>query len=361
MQTVASMYSNCILLITVVCLMPSTRHALIRSLFEEYIELYAARDERLISRFSDNFSGFYGGGKCLITDRKRWVDITKLDFSQVSEPIRIEILDLHLQDLSDDVVTVTAFFHIHLPIPDHILSREIARLTLIFRQEDKEWMIAYSGISAPYNLVQEDEIFPLKRLEERNTILEKEVAERTRELREANYKLELLSNTDGLTGVANRRSFDSALIQEWRRAQRSGLPVALIILDVDHFKAYNDRYGHLAGDDCLKALATVLRKEVHRSGEMVARFGGEEFVVLMPGFHEENMLPTALRIQKAVAALCITHSDAPAGRVSFSLGMASVAPALDQSPNVLIAKADEALYRAKALGRDRIEVAKVIG
>jgi len=227
--------------------MTPPRHALIRSLFEEYIEMYASRDGRLTSRFSENFSGFSGGGKDLVTDRKRWIEITEQDFSQVAEPIHIEMLDLHLQDLSADVVTATAFFHIHLPIPDHILAREIARLTLIFRQEGDQWMIAYSGISIPYHLVQEGEIYPLKNLVERNATLEKEVAQRTRELMEANFKLELLSNTDGLTGAANRRSFDSALIEEWHRAQRSGLPLALIILDVDHFKPGRRRLPPSAG------------------------------------------------------------------------------------------------------------------
>lgn len=323
--------------------------------------MYATRDERLTSRFSGNFSGFAGGGNCLVTDQKQWIKITRQDFAQVPEKIRIEMLDLSLQDLSNDIVSVTAFFHIHLPIPDHILSREIARLTLIFRLEGDEWKITYSGISIPYNLVQEGEIYPLKNLVERNSALENEVAERTRELKEANFKLELLSNTDGLTGVANRRRFDSVLIKEWHRAQRSGLPLALIILDVDYFKAFNDRYGHLAGDDCLRALAMAMMKEVRRSGEMVARYGGEEFVVLMPDTGEEYMLAAALRIQKATAKLGIKHADAPAGKVSFSLGMASLYPTLDQSPNDLIAKADAALYRAKELGRDRIEAAKAAG
>lgn len=337
--------------------MPTTRHALIRSLFDEYIQMYASRDERLTSRFSENFSGFAGSSSCLVTDRRQWIEITRQDFSQVPGHLRIEMLDLSLQDLSDDVVSVTAFFHIHLPIPDHIFSREVARLTLIFRLEGNDWMITYSGISIPYHLAHEGEVYPLKSLSERNSSLEKEVADRTRELREANFKLELLSNTDGLTGAANRRCFDSALIQEWNRAQRSGLPLALIMLDVDHFKAYNDRYGHLAGDDCLRALAMVMLKAVRRSGEMVARFGGEEFVVLMPDTSEERMLATARRIQDAVAELSITHSAAPTGRVTLSFGMACIAPSVDQSPKSLIASADAALYRAKALGRDRIEVA----
>lgn len=297
----------------------------------------------------------------MVRNRQQWIQITRQDFAQVPEDLRIEILDVSLQDLSDDVVSVTAFFHIHLPIPDHILSKEIARLTLVFRLEGEAWMIAYSGISIPYHLVQEGEVYPLKNLVERNTVLEKEVAERTRELMEANFKLELLSNTDGLTGAANRRSFDSALVQEWNRAQRSGLPLGLIMADVDHFKAYNDRYGHLAGDDCLRELAMVMLKEVRRSGEMVARYGGEEFVVLMPDSDHETVFATARRIQKTIAELAMTHAGTPSGKVTVSFGVASVVPSRDQVQDDLISQADAALYRAKALGRDRIEIAKTTG
>jgi len=340
--------------------MPSTRHALIRSLFEEYIEMYSKRDDRLTSRFSENFCGFTGGGDFLVTDKKAWIEITRQDFQQVRETIRIEMLDLCVQDLSDEVVTATAFFHIHLPISDHILSRETARLTLNFRLEGGTWMIVYSAISIPYHLVQKGEVYPLKGLVERNTHLENEVTVRIRELTEANFKLELLSNTDGLTAAANRRSFDSVLVQEWHRAQRSGLPLAMLMLDVDHFKAYNDHYGHLGGDDCLRALVMVLLKEVRRSGEMVARYGGEEFVVLMPDTNLQNALATAQRIQQAVSALSLRHAAAPTGKVTFSYGVVSVVPTLHQTSNELIERADAALYRAKANGRDRIEVTKVI-
>ena len=175
---------------------------------------------------------------------------------------------------------------------------------------------------------------------------------------EANFKLELLSNTDGLTGAANRRSFDSALIQEWNRAQRSGVPLGLIMADVDHFKAYNDRYGHLAGDDCLRELAMVMLKEVRRSGEMVARYGGEEFIVLMPDSDHATVFATAQRIQKTIAELGMVHADTLTGKVTVSFGVASVVPSRDQVQDDLISQADAALYRAKALGRDRIEIAK---
>lgn len=336
---------------------PSDRQQLIRSLFDDYIEMYAARDDRLTGRFSSNFSGYTGGGDFLVKDRAEWQKITRQDFAQVPGRLRIEMLDLSLQDLSDEVVVVNAFFHIHLPVPDQILSRETARLVLIFRLEDGEWMIVHSGISIPYPLVQSGEVYPLKTLHERNSQLQTLVEARTRELEEANAKLERLSNTDGLTGIANRRSFDRILQQEWQRAQRSASPLALVMLDVDHFKLFNDRYGHLAGDDCLRSLAQGLLGEVRRSGELVARYGGEEFVVLMPESDLHVAEEAARRIQDAVRALAIPHADEPSGIVSFSLGVASLAPGIGQLPAELLRMADTALYRAKSLGRNRIELA----
>jgi diguanylate cyclase (GGDEF)-like protein len=337
--------------------MPSNRQQLIRSLFDEYIEMYASRDDRLTERFSDNFSGYTGGGNFLVKDREEWARITRQDFSQVKGRLRIEMLDISLRDISDEVVVVTAFFHIHLPIPDHILSRETARLTLIFRLEGEDWKIVHSGISIPYHLVQEGEVYPLKGLQDRNSELEKLVEERTRKLEEANSKLELLSNTDGLTGIPNRRSFDLGLGKEWYRTQRTGIPMAMIMLDVDHFKHFNDHYGHLAGDDCLRSLAQVLVKVMRRAGEQVARFGGEEFVVLMPDTDVHGAFEAAQRIQQAVWSLALPHDDTPPGIVTFSLGVSSLVPSKKYVPDDLVRKADLALYRAKDMGRNCIQLA----
>ncbi|WP_310452501.1 diguanylate cyclase domain-containing protein [Sulfuritalea sp.] len=169
------------------------RERQIRSLFDEYIEMYAARDDRLTMRFSENFSGYTGGGNVLVKARDEWVKITRQDFAQVPGRIRIEMLDISLQDVSDRVVAVTAFFHIHLPVPDHILSREVARLVLIFRLEGDDWKIVHSGISIPYHLVQEGEVYPLKSLQERNSALEALVAARTQALHESQALYRLLT------------------------------------------------------------------------------------------------------------------------------------------------------------------------
>ena len=248
------------------------RQQLIRSLFDEYIEMYASRDDRLTARFSENFSGYAGSSDILVKDRDEWVKVTRLDFSQVPGRIRIEMRDLSMQDISENVVVVTAFFHIHLPIPEHILAQETARLVLVFRLEGEDWKITHSGISIPFGLARDGEIYPMKSLQERNYELELLIEERTRALEEASKKFEALSNTDWLTGLPNRRYFDRMLVQEWNRAQRTGMPLALIMLDVDHFKLYNDQYEHLAGDACLQALAKALTQAAQRTGELAARY-----------------------------------------------------------------------------------------
>ena len=155
--------------------------------------MYASRDDRLTQRFSADFSGYTGGGNFLVKDRDEWVKITRQDFSQVQGHIRIELLDLSMQDINDSVVVVTAFFHIHLPIPDHILSREVARLVLIFRLEGDDWKIVHSGISIPYHLVQDGEVYPLKSLQERNSALEALVEARTQALNESQTLYRLLT------------------------------------------------------------------------------------------------------------------------------------------------------------------------
>lgn len=332
------------------------RQQLIHSLFDEYIEMYASRDDRLTRRFSDNFSGYAGSSDQLVTSREEWVRITRQDFAQVPERIHIEMLDLSLQDLADNLVVVTAFFHIHLPIPNPMLSRETARLVLIFHRENNDWMIVHSGISIPYGLAHKGEIYPIARLEERNVELESMITARTSELAEANRQLEILSNTDGLTNIGNRRLFDMMLQTEWSRGQRSNSSLALIMLDIDHFKQFNDHYGHLAGDDCLKQLASTLSQSGRRAGELVARYGGEEFVILLPNIDKQTVLDTAQYIHQLIQTIAIPHANTDLGIVTVSAGVAYLQPSNKQNALELVRQADAALYRAKSAGRNCIRV-----
>jgi diguanylate cyclase (GGDEF)-like protein len=184
------------------------------------------------------------------------------------------------------------------------------------------------------------------------------LAERDRELRSANRHLEALASIDGLSGLANRRSFDSRLRAEWERAARLRRPVALMMIDVDHFKLFNDNYGHLEGDQCLRVIAETLSAAATRNGDFAARYGGEEFVVLLPDTDLDAALETAAQLRHAVAALAITHRFAPCGHVTVSIGVAALTPSAGNSPEDLLGAADGSLYAAKRSGRDTISAAQ---
>ena len=160
---------------------------------------------------------------------------------------------------------------------------------------------------------------------------------------------------DGLTGVANRRRFDEALLSEWRQCQRAGTPLALLMIDIDHFKRYNDHYGHPTGDACLQQVAAVLKAAMQRACDLVARYGGEEFVCLLPGCDQAPALAKAQALQAALAAQGIAHEASPtAAWVTLSIGVAVAQPQAGGSPAALVAAADAALYSAKHRGRNCI-------
>ena len=176
------------------------------------------------------------------------------------------------------------------------------------------------------------------------------------QLGDANRRLRVLAWQDGLTGVANRRRFDEALGQEYRRALRAGQSIALVMLDVDHFKRFNDTYGHLGGDACLQRIAAALVAHARRPADLPARYGGEEFAVLLPDTDIEGAQAFADGLQAALADLAIPHTAHPEGRVTVSIGIACTSPhSGDTGPAHLIEAADAALYRAKAGGRNRVE------
>ncbi len=176
----------------------------------------------------------------------------------------------------------------------------------------------------------------------------------TRKLDTVNQELKRLSDHDGLTGIANRRLFDETLGREWRRARRSSSGIALILCDVDFFKKFNDRYGHQAGDDCLRQVATAIAAQFDRPADVAARYGGEEFVVIMPETTVDGALYVAEKIRQGIHALAIPHADSLHARVTLSIGIAAAVPGVDNPADDLLLAADRALYRAKSEGRDRV-------
>ncbi len=473
--------------------MHQDRQRRIRELFDEYIEMYAARDDRLTERFSENFSGYPGSGDQLIHTREEWIRITRQDFAQVPGRIGIEMLDLALQDLAEDVVMATAFFHIHLPSGCHQLSQEVARLVVIFRREGSRWMIVHSGLSIPYQSAQDGEVYPLKSLQEHNSVLQALVDERTQELHESQalYRMltedaqdvlwktdsrlvityispaderlrgfradevvghhvfdmfteqgvalvkgllkrravddtsdasggfltfqvehrckdgriiwgEVLSKPernaqgeivgyhgitreiterrrleeqvhqlafhDPLTHLANRRLLVEHLDQAMSASKRSHRHGALLFLDLDNFKSLNDTHGHGVGDLLLIEVAERLKTCV-READTVARFGGDEFVVLLCELdaHKDEASAQAAAIAEKIRirlaepyVLQATPSDPATGtiehRCTASIGVA-VFHGRDESQNSVIDRADAAMYQAKEEGRNRIRFA----
>jgi diguanylate cyclase (GGDEF)-like protein len=177
------------------------------------------------------------------------------------------------------------------------------------------------------------------------------------ELEEANAELQKLADVDGLTGIANRRSLDAYLENETARCIRENQPISVIMIDLDHFKAYNDYYGHLAGDNCLKRIADILQNKVRRPSDMAGRYGGEEFCIILPNTDKEGARHVAEFVRLTVEELRIPHAGNGAeGVVTLSLGVVTHYPDPSFAISTLLNEADKALYHAKRSGRNRVEV-----
>ncbi len=197
-----------------------------------------------------------------------------------------------------------------------------------------------------------------KLLEEQTKLLELKLKELS-ELQQANFKLELLSTSDGLTGISNRRSFDSYIDMSLKNCTRSHKPMALIMADIDYFKAYNDSYGHLSGDDCLIKVAKTMKFILKRPLDFVARYGGEEFAVILPETDEEEAKDIAEKIRTEIEALKIVHEGSSASPyITLSLGLSIIWPSRPCSIGEFIQSADKALYEAKSNGRNQVSICK---
>ncbi|WP_299490959.1 diguanylate cyclase [Acaryochloris sp. IP29b_bin.137] len=239
------------------------------------------------------------------------------------------------------------------------------RYRINFSQEDEAFLVAFNaqaGSILERAIVKADLEETVRErtqaLHAQNRQLQQEIEERHQaeeKLKQLNQQLQQLSRRDGLTQIHNRRSFDETLDQEWRRLRREQQPLSVILCDVDHFKQYNDTYGHQAGDTCLQQVASTIETSVKRPADMVARYGGEEFVVLLPNTPLEGATHIAEIIRVAVESLSIPHqSSSVSHRVTLSLGVASLIPNLQNSATTLLESADAALYRAKHKGRNRV-------
>ena len=215
---------------------------------------------------------------------------------------------------------------------------------------------AYLWIEASLRLYHEPSVNPLPGfvVVMRDISLRKAAEE---ELQRAFRMVETLASVDGLTGIANRRRFDEVLLSEWRRAQRDGTACSLLLMDLDHFKNYNDMYGHIPGDRCLRQMAEAAAQVLQRPGDLIARYGGEEFGVILPDTNYAGAISIAEQIRFTVEQLRIPHEGNPHGIVTVSIGCATQMPLAGSDFSELLKAADSALYVAKSLGRNRVEAA----
>ena len=188
--------------------------------------------------------------------------------------------------------------------------------------------------------------------------LQAQLTESNSKLEQSNTILQRLSTLDGLTGIANRRSFDETLLLEWRAGLRDKTTLAIIMMDIDFFKKFNDGYGHQGGDDCLKTVAQTLKDTLQRPADFIARYGGEEFVAILPHTDAKGAAMIADQMRANIEKKNIVHAySSIAAHVTISLGVAAIMPSKSATPEKLIAKADEALYQAKEAGRNRYVIA----
>ena len=181
-------------------------------------------------------------------------------------------------------------------------------------------------------------------------------------LADANRDLQKLSSLDGLTGIANRRSFDETIQKEWQRAIRNAKPLSLVMIDIDFFKLYNDHYGHQGGDDCLKNVADMLNTALQRETDFLARYGGEEFAVILPDTELDGAIKVAEAMRESIHSMEMPHAKSKISEfVSISIGVSSVVPQQGTEPDILIGAADQTLYKAKEDGRNQVKSCKVTG
>jgi diguanylate cyclase (GGDEF)-like protein len=281
----------------------------------------------------------FGFVRVPLSDARIVVGLTEAEvLRHVSHEIQLSYLELGFFGM---LVLLAAWFGSeHLIVnPIRSLARTATRLgrgDLAARPERQRWAKEFEPLAAALNDMAQ------------------KIAERDQELRSMNRHLEQLASIDALSGLANRRGFDERLTTVWRRARQLGRPVGLLMIDVDHFKLFNDRYGHVEGDVCLRRIGRILMKVARGVDDLPARYGGEEFALLLPGANADKALEIAERLRHSVEDLCITHADSPLGLVTVSVGIAVMTPSLHENSEHLIEAADAGLYSAKHRGRNTV-------
>jgi len=323
--------------------------------FLAFIPIYKTRELSTIEKRKANFSG-------LVLGVFRIGDI----FHSSIKNKEFKNIQITLSDETDPQNKITLHQTINQTseIKDELIYRK--NLALLW---GRQWVISASPSEAFYS--DRRNVLPLAVfisflvftiyiafyihfISKRAATIQKIVFEQNKEIHDANKKLESLSRSDGLTGIANRRYMDDFLEQEWRQATRSKASISFIIIDIDYFKLYNDNYGHPKGDDCLKKVANKLKSILHRPSDLIARYGGEEFSLILP--QTTNAVEIAKNCRRAIESMRIPHEHSKNSNVvTVSAGVCTVIPKINMSSRTLIETADKALYLAKNNGRNIVE------
>jgi len=268
------------------------------------------------------------------------------DISDAPNPVYYEIISLDIQVFSGSG-NVNCQLNIRTEIINQELKINQLRLSMIFNKFGEIWRVTHMHISLPTSAHADDEAFPVKELEDRNKVLQRMVYERTEKLNEAIQEISILANTDKLTGVFNRSKLEDCLTIELHRSERYNNQLCLIIMDIDHFKAVNDQFGHMVGDQVLVAFSSLIGSRIRKT-DFLGRWGGEEFLIICPETDMERARLMAETIRGIVEAKPFTANV----RLTASFGVASY-HAGDRRDS-LLSRADEALYMAKRNGRNQV-------
>lgn len=320
--------------------------------FRTYLETYFVRRDLLaaLRLFSTSTSGFGTGADEAMFDARSVAVVVERDMRQAPNEITYTVTRQRAQQLGADAGLALAEVDLRTTIADQELRFKGLRVSVVYRLVGDEWRIEHQHTSLPTAAHGPDESYPVKELEARNAVLARLVAKRTAELHAALEEIKALAAIDPLTGALNRSTFDERLGAELARAERYGRGFALIMLDIDGFKAINDALGHLEGDRVLRTLARLVTERV-RKCDAVGRWGGEEFVIICPETSLGNATQLAEDIRLGVAAC-----DFGIGRpCTVSLGV-TVNEAGDTVDSI-VARADMAMYAAKRAGRDCVSLA----
>lgn len=317
--------------------------------FFAFLEAYFVQRDftATLAFFSPTFTGFGTGVNETAYTAADFIALYKQDFEQAPNPISYQLIKLEIQSLGETSGISFGELDLHTTIMDQTMSLYRLRITTVFHKQADKWLMEHMHISLPTQVNAVDQSSPIKEIEERVLVLEKLVQERTHELEIARKELELLAETDGMTGIYNRMKLDQILLTEIQRANRYNSTFSVILFDLDNFNEVDDACGHQVGDQILSELARLIHQRV-RNTDILGRWGGDEFMIISP----EISLDDATLLAETIRITVASHDFGIQRSLTSSSGVA-VWKAKD-TYNALIDRVDKSLNKAKRNGKNQV-------